>query len=168
MCLCIYVCVLLCTYDIHGRLLHTAHLPASLLYLSYRHDHVHISHVPYITCTWPAGHHVHMGWLWSVGPIKLYVSFAEYRLFYRSLLRKRPIILSILLSVATPYVICTWPASLPYMSYLHDRQVDRKKTPPGIYYVPWSRTRRKRTPLEEFVPGASRGVLFLRVLDQGI
>ena len=31
------------------------------------------------------------------------VSFAEYRLFYRSLLQKRPIILSILLTVATPY-----------------------------------------------------------------
>jgi len=25
----------------------------------------------------------------------------------------------------------------------------------------------ERTPLEEFVPGASRGVLFLQVLDQG-
>jgi len=50
-------------------------------------------------------------------------------------------------------------------------QIDRKKPfPPGgfpIYYVPRSRTHRKRTPLEEFVPGASRGVLFPRVLDQG-
>ena len=35
-----------------------------------------------------------------------------------------------------------------------------------IYHVPWSRTRRTRTPLEEFVPGASRGVLFLWVRDQ--
>jgi len=37
-------------------------------------------------------------------------------------------------------------------------------SPPGgfpIYYVPSSRTQRKRTPLEEFV----RGVLFLWVLD---
>ena len=31
-----------------------------------------------------------MGWLRSVGSIKLYVAFAEYRLFYRSLLQKRP------------------------------------------------------------------------------
>ena len=46
---------------------------------------------------------LHMGWLRSVGSIKLYVSFAEYRLFYRSLLQKRPIILSILLIVATPH-----------------------------------------------------------------
>jgi len=34
---------------------------------------------------------------------KLYVSFAEYCLFYRALLQKKPIILSILLTVATPY-----------------------------------------------------------------
>jgi len=41
--------------------------------------------------------------------------------------------------------------------------------PPGlflIWQVPYARTRRKRTPHEEFVPGA-RGVLFLWVLDQG-
>jgi len=35
----------------------------------------------------------HMGWLRSVGLIKLQVSFAEYRLFYRALLQKRPVIL---------------------------------------------------------------------------
>ena len=34
-----------------------------------------------------------MGWLWLVGSIKLQVSFAENRLFYRALLQKRPIIL---------------------------------------------------------------------------
>jgi len=45
----------------------------------------------------------HMGWLWLVGSIKLQVSLAEYSLFYRSLLQKRPIILSILLTEATPY-----------------------------------------------------------------
>ena len=44
-----------------------------------------------------------MGWLRSVGSIKWQVSFAEYRLFYRALLQKRPIILSILLTKATPY-----------------------------------------------------------------
>jgi len=33
-----------------------------------------------------------MGWLQSVGSIKLYVSFAEYTLFHRALLQKRPII----------------------------------------------------------------------------
>jgi len=44
-----------------------------------------------------------MGWLRLVGSLKLYVSFAEYRLFYRALLQKRPIILRSLLIVATPY-----------------------------------------------------------------
>ena len=44
-----------------------------------------------------------MKWLGLVGSIKLQVSFAEYRLFYRALLQKRPIILSILLTKATPY-----------------------------------------------------------------
>ena len=47
--------------------------------------------------------YMHMVWLRSVGSIKLQVSFAEYRLFYRSLLQQRPIILSILLTKATPY-----------------------------------------------------------------
>jgi len=35
--------------------------------------------------------------------LKLQVSFAEYRLFYRALLQKRPIILRSLLTEATPY-----------------------------------------------------------------
>ena len=33
-----------------------------------------------------------MVWLWSAGSMKSYVSFAEYLLFYRALLQKRPII----------------------------------------------------------------------------
>jgi len=36
------------------------------------------------------------------GFFKLYVSFAEYRLFYRALLQKRPIISRCLLLIATP------------------------------------------------------------------
>jgi len=48
---------------------------------------------------------IDMGWLRSVGSIKLWVSFAQYCLFYRSLLQKRPIILSVLLTVGTPYVV---------------------------------------------------------------
>ena len=44
-----------------------------------------------------------MEWLRLVGSLKSYVSFAEYRLFYRALLQKRRIILRRLLIVATPY-----------------------------------------------------------------
>jgi len=59
--------------------------------------HLHVwSHVFICACAcvWihQATQHMNMGWLRSVGSIKLYVSFAEYRLFYRSLLQKRPII----------------------------------------------------------------------------
>jgi len=44
-----------------------------------------------------------MGWLRLVGSIKLPVSFAEYCLFYRALLQKRPVIVSILLTKSTRY-----------------------------------------------------------------
>ena len=44
-----------------------------------------------------------MGWLRSVGSIQVRVSFAEYSLFYRALLQKRPMILRSLLIVATAY-----------------------------------------------------------------
>jgi len=46
-----------------------------------------------------------MGWLRLVGSLKLEVSFAENRLFHRTFLQKRPIILRSLLLVATPYVL---------------------------------------------------------------
>jgi len=63
-------------------------------------------------------HMLPMGWLRLVGSLKLHVSFAEYHLFYRALLQKRPIILRSLLSIATPsntprthisYVCSTYP-----------------------------------------------------------
>jgi len=47
-------------------------------------------------------------WLRLVGSWKLLVAFAEYRLFYRALLQKRPIILRSLLIVATPYQADSW------------------------------------------------------------
>ena len=45
-----------------------------------------------------------MGWLRLVGSLKLYVSFAEIRLFYRVFLQKRPIILKSLLIVANLFL----------------------------------------------------------------
>ena len=44
-----------------------------------------------------------MGWLWLVGSIKLQVSFAKEPYKTDDILQKRTIILSILLTVATPY-----------------------------------------------------------------
>jgi len=52
-----------------------------------------------------------MGWQRLVGSLKLQVSFAEYRLFYRALLQKRPTILRRLLIVATPYPRKSLPSS---------------------------------------------------------
>ena len=46
----------------------------------------------------------HTGWLRLVGSIKSQVSFVESSLFYRALLQKRPVISSILLPEATPYI----------------------------------------------------------------
>jgi len=46
--------------------------------------------------------HPSMGWLRSVGSLKLQVSFAENCLFFRALLHKRPILLRSLLIQATP------------------------------------------------------------------
>jgi len=45
-----------------------------------------------------------MGWLRLVDSLKLQVTSAEYSLFYRALLQKRPLILRSQLIVATPYV----------------------------------------------------------------
>jgi len=44
------------------------------------------------------------GWLRLVGSSKLWVSFAEYRVFYRALLQKRPVILRSLRVEGTRYV----------------------------------------------------------------
>ena len=49
-----------------------------------------------------------MGWLRLVGSLKLQVSFAEYSLFYRALLQKRPMISRSLPIVATPYCKYEW------------------------------------------------------------
>jgi len=57
----------------------------------------------------------YMGWLRWVGSLKLQVSFAEYHLFYRALLQKRPIILRSLLIVATLYVF-GFPIWLSYLA----------------------------------------------------
>jgi len=55
---------------------------------------------------------LHMGWIQLVGSLKLQVSFAEFSLFDRALLQKRPVILRSLLIVPTPYLYM----SLPYYS----------------------------------------------------
>jgi len=63
-------------------------------------SHISMSHVTHMneSCHPHEGvksrlcHDPPIGWLQSVGSIKLQVSLPEYRLFYRALLQKRPII----------------------------------------------------------------------------
>jgi len=118
--MCVYRYVIMCMYEYVNKRLH----PVSIVYdthtlpllvsawcksnthtrnlsireylymciYEYVHIRLHTVRTPY-----------DMGWLRLVGSLKLYVSFAEYHLFYRAFLRKRPIILRSLLIVATPY-----------------------------------------------------------------
>jgi len=71
--------------------------------LSHRHEHEHVSSYDLSYALSYGPHVLGMGWPRLVGSLKLQVSFAEYSLFYRALLQKRPIILRSLLIVATPY-----------------------------------------------------------------
>jgi len=68
-----------------------------------------------------------MGWLRSVGSRKLYVSFAEYSLFYRALLQKRPIILSILLTEATAYEASHRPLGGGFVWWKRDSLIERER-----------------------------------------
>ena len=58
-----------------------------------------------------------MGWLRLVGCLKIYVSLQNIGLFCRALLQKRPIFLSILVIVATPYMlrVSRWCGMLPWI-----------------------------------------------------
>jgi len=59
------------------------------------------THITYYICV-----ATDMGWLRLVGSLKLQVFFAEYSLFYRALLQKRPIILRSVLIGGTAYHEC--------------------------------------------------------------
>jgi len=73
-------------------------------YLSRMHIYKHTTwHLHSTECLSPIHIHIHMGWLQLVGSIKLYVSFAKEPYKRDDILQKRPVILSILLTVAIPY-----------------------------------------------------------------
>ena len=75
-----------------------------------------------------------MGWLDLVASIQLQVAFAEYRLFHGALLQKRPIILAILLTVATPYVDEGWSESVCERVCAHPLCVWESVCPPISLY----------------------------------
>jgi len=68
-------------------------------FTTYKYDSIHCTNL------------LLMGWLWIVGSLKLWVSFAEYSLYYRAFLQKRPIILRSLLSEVTPYMYGVTPST---------------------------------------------------------
>jgi len=61
------------------------------------------TYIPFSRYNMNTHSYFHMGGLWWVGALKWYVSFAEYSLFHRALLQKRPVILRSLLIVSTSY-----------------------------------------------------------------
>ena len=103
------------------------HIHFLYLFISFSHSFIwdHLCDVPWMPWIWG------MGWLRLVASFNLYVSFAEYRLFYRALLQKRLIILRSLLIVATPYALrlyawrdpiiwVTWLIGLREISFVCD------------------------------------------------
>jgi len=103
---CIYASMLMRLHNMHVWLIALCH--DSFIYTdihtgtTIQPDMTHVicdmthSFVWYALCT-------PMGWLRLVGSLKFKVSFAEYSLFHRALLQKRPIIVRSLLILATPY-----------------------------------------------------------------
>ena len=79
-----------------------------------------------------------MGWLRLVGSLILQVSFAEYSLFYRALLQKRPFVLRSLLIVATPYLYTH--TKEPHIHskgpYTNSKKLSAyTEMSPGVYYL---------------------------------
>jgi len=77
----------------------TSHLYISRVAYMNESYHIWMYDVTYECATIP------MGWLRLVGSLKSWVSFAEYRLFCRALLQKRPVISRSLRIEASPYTI---------------------------------------------------------------
>jgi len=91
------MCVIRYPYVSHDLLMH-----ASWLMCTCHRTHLYVWHIGTKNASLPR--RPHMWWLWSVGSIKLWVSFAKEPYKRDNVLQKRPIILSILLIKATPYV----------------------------------------------------------------
>ena len=103
-----------CNFENHFALVSALLLQANLTQTQtdrhtqiYTYIHTHTlslthTHTQTVTHSHPHTHNKGMGWLQIVGSLKSWVSFAEYCLFCRAHLQKRPIILRSLLFVATP------------------------------------------------------------------
>jgi len=106
-------CVCLYTYELHIYFIPYRKSTIVLYHIERHAHHVCVCIYMYVLYMYVLLYRTTMGWLWSVGSIQSQVSFAEYRVFYRALLQKRPMISSILLTEATPY------------EYLHVYHIER-------------------------------------------
>jgi len=92
----------------HTRISHVTDMKESCHTYEWVNSHVRMRHVAHLndschTYGRVMSHICIMGWLRLVGCLKIQVSLQNTGLFCRALLQKRPIFLSILLIVATPY-----------------------------------------------------------------
>jgi len=123
-CVCMYVCVYSCMYWCVRVHVCECMCVCGCMYIYvyiYEHTYIYIRtyiytymFVYFLICA-PT-----MGWLRLVGCLKIYVSLQNIGLFCRSLLQKRPMFLSILLIVATPYSNCSyyWNSNLVHSLFV--------------------------------------------------
>jgi len=112
------ICMNYDSYSMYGY--HTTHMHECICTLPHTREHSFNMYEHYTTymheyvCLLYNMYESYMGWLRLVGSIELEVSFAKEPYRRDDILQKRPIILSILLTVATP-----WYASI--LHYTHAR-----------------------------------------------
>jgi len=96
--------VWVCTYIAWIVGLHSLHAPPPCPRFAPPNSlHTYTISIHICVCKYICTIYIYIGWLWLVGSIKLYVSFEKESYKRLDILRKRPIFLSILLTVATPY-----------------------------------------------------------------
>jgi len=116
--LCVYVYMYICMcIHIYSIWYAVRDMYIYIYIFMFTHVYIYMSHATYIQCIY-----IERESIWHITYLKLQVSFAECRLFYRALLQKRPIILRSLLnsmwyvrhdlfsSVAWLYHICAHAA----------------------------------------------------------
>jgi len=95
-----------------------------------------------------------MGWLWLAGSIKSYVSFAKEPYKRGNILQKRPVILSILLTVATPYnIICIPTHYVSFCDTLNQKRMVFRYTMYSQLRIAWHRILRLFLKTFDLVPG---------------
>ena len=98
----IYMCVSVLKYVVCVLFVHYSFLYMCKYTCIFKYVYMCILDMYFFVYIYVGGLRAAMGWLWLVGSIKLWVSFAKEPYKRDDILQKRHIILSILLIVATP------------------------------------------------------------------